>query len=255
MRDITFSVQSISFLTKDVFELKLFSKEVLPAMHAGQFVHIKVNDPSVGLRRPFCLYKFDANSVTLMIAVVGKGTEALARLKKGDKVLGIVPLGNGFKLSGQHQTVALIGGGIGCAPLLAVPSCYPGRTFNSYLGFCNKDQVMLQQEFEKVSHATVSTDDGSHGFKGYTSDAFLADYRAGFKPDVILTCGPLPMIKAVAKISLETGIPAYMSGETRMGCGVGACLVCTCAVRENGVMKNKRACVDGPVFLVEDLAL
>ncbi|MCL2797747.1 MAG: dihydroorotate dehydrogenase electron transfer subunit [Firmicutes bacterium] len=272
MKDIIFTVQSKKFLSESVFELKLHTRFTLPPMRAGQFAHIEVPDASLCLRRPFCLYQFDRHSITLVIAVVGKGTKSLSNLKRSDTVRGIVPLGNGFTLSVRHQKIALIGGGIGCAPLLRVPYDYPGREFRSYLGFSTKSGVMFCEEFEqalsvgflndagggcdglkKSSRITVSTDDGSFGFKGYAADAFLADYKKGYRPDVILTCGPEPMIKAVQKISAELKIPGFMSGEMRMGCGIGACLVCACAVREDGQVKNKRACVDGPVFRLEDL--
>jgi len=259
MQEIEFTVDYVNFLTESMFELELFTTNAdkLPPMRAGQFIHVKIPTPPFLLRRPFCIYKFDAKEhyITLVIAIVGKGTESLSRLVAGDRLMGILPLGNGFTLADNHQKIALVGGGIGCAPLLRVPLDYPGREFRSYLGFADKSQVMFADDFIKVSKVTVSTDDGSYGFKGYVTDAFLQDVKKGFRPDVILTCGPEPMIRAVAKIAQEAGIPAYMSGEVRMGCGVGACLVCACAVREGGEVRNKRACVDGPVFALGDLVL
>ena len=101
----------------------------------------------------------------------------------------------------------------------------------------------------------LSTDDGSAGEKGYVTESFKR-HLSEFMPDIILTCGPEIMVKAVAKLSKEFSIPAYMSGENRMACGVGACLVCTCAVKQkDGSVRNMRSCVDGPVFNLEDLVL
>ncbi len=255
MKDIIFEVEHIKFLTSTVFELKLKSDEKLPEMRPGQFLHLKVNDSSVLLRRPFCLYKFDEKSVTLIIAIVGKGTTILSQMKKGEKVFAIVPVGNGFTLGAEHKKIALIGGGVGCAPLLAVPKFYKDKEFRAFLGFASKSSVMFEDDFKKACKTFVSTDDGSYGFKGYVTESFILELN-NFKPDVILTCGSENMLKAVAKRSVEYKIPAYMSGETRMACGVGACLVCACAVKgEDGIYHNKRACVDGPVFKLEDVML
>lgn len=255
MKDIEFEVKSLKFLTKTVFELILISKEKLPAMRPGQFLNLKVNDSSLVLRRPFCLYKFDDFSVTLIIAIVGKGTEKLSLMQKGEKVKAVIPLGNGFTLTNKHKKVALIGGGVGCAPLLAVPAFNQNIEFRSYLGFTNKDNVMFEDDFKSVCETVVSTDDGSYGYKGYVTQAFLNDL-SNFQPDVILTCGSENMIKAVAKISIEKKIPAYMSGESKMACGVGACLVCACKVKDkDGAIHHMRACADGPVFALEDIIL
>ncbi|MCL2062011.1 MAG: dihydroorotate dehydrogenase electron transfer subunit [Firmicutes bacterium] len=256
MKDIVFTVTHLKFLNKDVFELKLTAPEPLPECRAGQFINLKVADASLCLRRPFCLYKFDKTSVTLIIEIVGKGTRLLAQLKKGDTVTGVMPLGNGFIVEKQHQNIALISGGIGCAPLLAVPLTHPNKNVCAYLGFSDKSKTVLVDEFKKACRVKVSTDDGSYGFNGYATDAFLDDFNSGvFKPDVLLTCGCEPLLKAVQQISRQLKIPAYMTGETRMGCGVGACLVCACAVHEGGKTVQKRACADGPVFLIEDVVL
>jgi len=115
---------------------------------------------------------------------------------------------------------------------------------------------LFKKDFAKVSKMTVATEDGKCGIKGFVTDALKQDISSGeFIPDVILACGAHGMIKAVDKVAREFNIPAYMTGEERMGCGIGACLVCACAVRENGEIKNKRACLDGPVFLLEDVVL
>lgn len=254
MQDIEFTVEYNREITPGVHEIKLTAPRRLPVMRCGQFLHLEVRGYPTVLRRPFCLYKFDAQSVTIIVAVVGKGTAVLCKARPGDKMKAIVPIGNGFTLSSEHKRVALIGGGVGCAPLAAVGLCYPDRDYRTYLGFSTKDKVCFADDFA-FGKTTVCTDDGSYGYRGFPTDACRAD-MADWKPDVILTCGSEGLVKAVAKLSLETGVPGYMSGEARMGCGVGACLVCACALKNaDGTVSHKRACVDGPVFKLEDLVL
>jgi dihydroorotate dehydrogenase electron transfer subunit len=220
-------------------------------MRCGQFVHIKPAADTMQLRRPFCLYRFDERHITLAIAVVGKGTERLSQLQRGEVVRGIVPLGNGFTLADTHRRVALVGGGSGCAPLVAVPQCYPDRSFRAYLGFADKGSVLVAEDVSASVPTLVSTDDGSAGFGGYVSEMLRGDLPR-FRPDVILTCGPAQMLQAVAVLAAESGIAAYASLEARMGCGIGACLVCTCAAkRGDGREENVRVCKEGPVFRVE----
>lgn len=254
MEDREFTVEYNKPLFDGVHEIKLHTDRRLPVMHCGQFLHLEVRGCPTILRRPFCLYKFDPQSVTIVVAVVGRGTEVLCKCKPGDRMNAILPIGNGFILAPEHKRIALIGGGVGCAPLASVGVCYPNREFRTYLGFTDISKLCFTEDFS-FGKTVVCTDDGSYGVKGFPTDACRAELDA-FKPDVILTCGSMGLVKAVARLSAETGVPSYMSGESRMGCGVGACLVCTCAVKNpDGSISNKRACVDGPVFKLEDLVL
>lgn len=254
MKEYTLTITSKRQPVAGVYEFVLSADEDLPPIHAGQFLHLGVGEPYL-LRRPFCIHKFTARTVTLIVAVVGGGTRALARKKTGDTVQAILPIGNGFTLSPEHKKIVLLGGGVGCAPLATVPVSYPDRTYYSYLGFVTKDAVFMQDAFAPFGQTVVCTDDGSTGRAGYVTDVLKEDIAA-IAPDVILTCGSTPMLKAAARLSVQCGVPAYMSGESRMGCGVGACLVCACDIKEkNGEVVRKRACVDGPVFDLKDIVL
>ena len=253
MKDILLTVSQKRILNDSVVELVFAAKEKLPPIRCGQFLHLKVGGAYL-LRRPFCIHAFTEQTVTVVFAVVGGGTKQLASCKEGDTLYAVLPIGNGFTLEEKNKTVVLLGGGLGCAPLATVPVLYPDKTYHSYLGFGNKDAVLFEQTFAAFGKTTVATNDGSYGKKGFVTDVLKEDL-ARVKPDVILTCGPTPMLKAAAKLTLETGIPAYMSGEQRMGCGVGACLVCTCAVKGEDGVHNKRVCVDGPVFKLEEVLL
>ena len=256
MIETVLTVHNIKFVTKTIFELQLSSKTVLPKMLAGQFLHLKVPGSEPLLRRPFCLYKFEPKSITLLIAVLGRGTKMLSSLKKGDEIMAILPIGNGFTLKPNHQKVALIGGGVGIAPLCMVAPTNSGKQVNAYLGFTNKQNALDTNAFSKTCNkAVVTTDDGTLGLKGNPIKAFLDDYNSGYKPDVILTCGSHGLLKAVKAMCAKYNIEAYMSGEERMGCGVGACLVCACAVKKGSEIQNLRACVDGPVFNIAEVVL
>ncbi len=252
MKDYLLKVTSSRKLTDTVFELTLKSDEKFEKIKSGQFLHLEV--PSLLLRRPFCIYKFTDYTVTVVVAKVGKGTEILSRIKVGDKLKAILPIGNGFTLEEKHKNVVLIGGGVGNAPLLSVTAEYPNKNFTAFCGFSTKANVMFESDFSSVTDLTVCTDDGSYGYAGFCTSK-LEEYLKTSTPDVILTCGPTAMMKKVAKISLSYGVKAYMSCENRMGCGVGACLVCTCAVKRGDAIKNVRACVDGPVFDLEEILL
>ncbi len=254
MKDVLFTLAEKKLLCDGVWEFTLASQEALPPIRCGQFLHLKL-DGAFLLRRPFCIYKYDTHSVSLVVAVVGGGTRRLAELSAGTRLSAVLPIGNGFTLEKKHRKILLLGGGVGCAPLATVPVTYPDREYVSYLGFSRASNVMFEKEFGAFGKTVVGTDDGSYGRGGYITDILAADIDA-LCPDIILTCGPTPMLKAVARLSHQKKIPAYMSGESHMGCGVGACLVCTCAVKQpDGTIANKRACVDGPVFNLEDILL
>ncbi|MDE6398342.1 MAG: dihydroorotate dehydrogenase electron transfer subunit [Clostridiales bacterium] len=254
MKDITLTIQQKRETAKDVWEITLVADSPLPPIHCGQFLHLRVGGEYL-LRRPFCIYKFTDTSVSIVVAVVGGGTRRLVRMPEGARMQAILPIGNGFTLGENHRKIVLLGGGVGCAPLASVPVTYPDREYISYLGFADKSMVQFEDTFAAFGKTVVTTDNGTYGKRGYVTDVLRADMQA-LRPDVILTCGPTPMLKAAAKLSLETKVPAYMSCETRMGCGVGACLVCACDIKEkNGEIVRKRACVDGPVFRLEDIVL
>lgn len=256
MKDLLFTIEENAHLNDNVYKLKLVSEKKIERCRCGQFINVEVKENGCLLRRPFCVYESGTNFVTIIVANVGKGSNWLVNAKIGEKIKGIVPIGRGFMLTKEHKKIALIGGGVGVAPLLSVTKDFADKEYYSFLGFANKDKVILENDFKNATKKTiVSTDDGSYGFKGYVTDAFL-HYLDEFKPDVILTCGSNNMMKGVARVAKDKKIPAFMSSEARMACGVGACLVCACAIRqENGEILNKRGCVDGPVFALEDIIL
>lgn len=234
--------------------LDLTAAEPLPFIQAGQFLHLEVPDKSLILRRPFCIYDHDEFSVTTYAAIVGRGTASLAGVKPGAVLKAILPLGNGFDIS-KYKNIGFLGGGMGCAELYsaAKAGAAAGKNIYAYFGFASKNRVLFESDFKSVAKKTViCTDDGSYGVKGYPISELKKDIK---NLDAVLICGPHGLVKSAGREFENEQIPAFVSMEQRMACGVGACLVCTCAVKEGTEIKNKRVCMDGPVFNLRDIVI
>jgi len=213
----------------------------------GQFVNLSVgHEDGILLKRPISVYDYNEGVITLIYEVKGKGTAALSKMK-GGRLAAEYFLGNGFVLEENEKRIMLIGGGMGAAPLFSVMRCYRDKEFFPYLGFSDKERIILKEEYESLSETVISTDDGSFGHKGFITNIAVKDIEK-IKPDVILACGPKPMLKA---LTLLKDVKVLVSVEERMGCGIGACLVCVCET----VNGNKRVCKDGPVFDIKELKL
>lgn len=236
--------------------LKLTDSTPLPSdIRPGQFVEVRVDgSPTTFLRRPIsiCFVDHGANELWLLVALVGSGTRRLAQLKPGDTVNCVLPLGNGFTLPATGDTL-LIGGGVGVAPLLYAGQAIAARANDKgelcpptfLLGARTKDDLLLLDEFSKYGNVYVTTEDGSMGEKGFvTNHSILNTPR-----HCILTCGPTPMMKAVARYAHDKGIDCQASLENMMACGLGACLCCV----EKTTRGNLCVCKDGPVFNTKEL--
>ena len=251
MKDYSLVIKNNIEIAQKVFRMKLQSQEKLPQFLGGQFLHLEV--PNRILRRPLGILKIDNNIIDIVYAVVGEGTFELSQLKERTTLKAMLPLGNGFILPHNYKRVALLGGGLGTVPLLPVINTYNDIEFYSYMGFRSKDNVILYDEFYQHSkHTVYATEDGSFGGKGYALD-YLKKDMSSIKFDAVLICGPIPMMKAVQKADLK--VPVFVSLEERMGCGVGACLVCTCKIKKGNELENLRVCADGPVFLLDEVVL
>ena len=221
-------------------------------VRCGQFGDILIGGTHL-LRRPIAICKVDKNFVTYCYQLKGEGTRELAQMGVGAKVNVLMPLGNGFFVEENERKIALVGGGVGIFPLISVLREYQGKKhISAYIGFRNAAAVCGLDEFEKADKFVAVTDDGSYGEKMNSVQAFAKSLEKGDVPDVVLACGPTPMLRALKTRVEEKNIPCYVSLEERMGCGIGACLVCVCA-KTNG--KNARVCKDGPVFNANDIVL
>ncbi len=241
MNDFTGEVIANSEIAPGAFLLEM-SFSGLPEMRGGQFAMLETPREDCVLRRPLGICMAAPDYAAFLMQVKGGGTEAISRLECGDTLRVTMPLGNGFPVK-PGATAAIVGGGFGIAPLyMTAAEC--GGNVRIYNGFATAKQVMLADRFAAVGRLTVCTDDGSRGYRGYPVNALAEDMDGGFAPDVIYCCGPEPLMRAVKKLGEERGVETHLSLEQRMGCGVGACLTCTCKLAGH----NTRVCKDGPVF-------
>lgn len=236
--------------------LKLTSEQPLPDMLPGQFVEVRVeNSPTTFLRRPISVNYVDkeANELWLLIQLVGDGTRKMAEYRPGDTVNIMLPLGNGFTLpeaTDKGKSFLLVGGGVGTAPMLYLGKCLKSAGFEPVflLGARSKEDVLQLEQFQRIGRVYVTTEDGSLGEKGYvTNHSVLKEVRF----DQIYTCGPKPMMVAVAKYAATEGIACEVSLENTMACGIGACL---CCVEKNKEGHHVCVCSEGPVFNITDLS-
>ena len=211
----------------------------------GQFVNLYLNRKDLLLPRPISICRAEDETLTLVYAVVGKGTEELASYREGTSLRASTPLGNGYPLE-NGKTALVIGGGLGVPPLLELTHALisRGSKVDAVLGF--REEPFLINEFENAgARVHIATESGRSGFRGLVTDLIL---EKNLTADCFFACGPKPMLKALAALCEKQGRRIAVSLEERMGCGYGACLGCTCKIKEDGISVNKRVCKDGPVF-------
>lgn len=224
----------------------------LPPMMPGQFAQLRVDgSKETFLRRPISINFVDTklNQIWFLVQLVGAGSRALGRLKEGDTLNALLPLGNGFSMPvSADKKHLLVGGGVGTAPLL-----YLGAQMNLMgmrptflLGARTKDMLLQMEDFQRVGDVYVTTEDGSAGEKGFVTQHSIL-FKQHF--DRISVCGPSPMMKAVAKFARANSVPCEVSLENMMACGLGACLCCV----EKTVKGNVCVCTEGPVFDINEL--
>lgn len=244
-------------LTLDVGE------EMAAQTSCGQFVHIKCGEERL-LRRPISICSWDKTTLRVVFEVRGEGTEWLSRRKVGDELDVLGPLGHGFDSSAQK--ILVVGGGIGVPPMLGVAkaAAAAGAEVHAALGFRDQGHRMLTDEFAECCRSmSVISDDGTTGRKGFVTElveeflqntpcvsADCASCSGKPVPPVVMACGPKGMLKAVAKACAAHGVECLVSLEERMGCGVGACLVCACDMADGS---RKHVCKDGPVFNAKEV--
>lgn len=242
-------------LGEGIYSYTLKCPEVAENAHIGQFVQIKAE--GYMLRRPISICSVDKENGTmrLVFEVRGNGTDKISELNKGDLMDVIAPLGNGFTVPVKKDgRVIVVGGGIGTPPLLDIAKLY-GDKCTAILGFRSFDKIILDKDYAKTgANVIVCTDDGSTGVHGTVAQP-LADELAMGDVAAVYACGPTPMLKAVVTAAKQAGVYSEVSLEQRMGCGVGACVVCACTVIRDGEEKVVRVCKDGPVFSGEEVVL
>lgn len=247
-------IKEVNELAPGIFQIRLVSPYIAENSQCGQFVNVKCSDSTdLSLRRPIsiCDVNKEQSTVDLVFQVKGTGTRKISEMLPGQYLDVMGPLGNTFTVK-DNMKIAVVGGGIGTFPMLYLLKSLEGLCNKriAILGFRNKDAVVLEDEFDgNAQELFITTDDGSYGYKGYNTDLLQQEARKGL--DMIYACGPIPMLKKVAAIAEENDIPCEISLEERMGCGIGACLVCVCKTKskENSDAETYgQVCKDGPIF-------
>ena len=237
-------------LNDENFVLEVKAYEPLPEIHPGQFVNVLVeNSNSTFLRRPLSIHfvDYERNVIKLFIKKIGDGTKKLGELEPGDKLNIVYPLGNQYSIPNKAKTL-LVGGGCGVAPLLYLAKHLhkAGNEVTTILGVRSAIDAVELDAYKAYGDILVTTEDGSFGEQGYpTQHSILKNGKF----DYVFTCGPDPMMKAVAAYSKERNIPCEVSLENTMACGFGACLCCVTDTKDG----NKCTCTEGPVFNINDL--
>lgn len=242
------------------FLLSLRSPRIARQAKPGQFLMIRVSDqPYPLLRRPLSIHSRDKDRVEVFFSRLGLGTAILAEKKTGETLDVIGPLGKGFAIPprAKGKTFCLVGGGRGIAPLYFLaremqargghPRVFYGAKTDAHLPLLGKLVAAKMEVF-------ISTDDGSLGFPGSASAMFERELPRSARPTAVFACGPDPMLKEVARIAAEGGIPAQVSLESIMGCGVGACWGCVRKIKRPGGAEWVKICEDGPVFPTDKVA-
>jgi dihydroorotate dehydrogenase electron transfer subunit len=241
-----------SQIAESIYKMVLEFNDNLDSINCGQFINVSTNNSANLLKRPFGIIEYTKNIVTFCYQIKGEGTLNLSKVKISEMLDCVLPLGNGFNVPDNAKNIALIGGGIGVFPLISVINKYKDKNITAYFGYKNKNCICFGGNIDNIQNIVLSTDDGSCGVKGNSVQCFVTDKNKNF--DLILACGPLVMLKALKQLLKENNIKikTYVSLEERMGCGIGACLVCTCKKSDGN---NARVCKDGPVFDIWEVEL
>ena len=232
--------------------LLLQSDEPLEDIKAGQFVQVKVDDAAnTYLRRPISIHDVDyqKRTITLLVQRVGEGTNKISDTEINDTLNIIYPLGNGFTMpEDKSAKVVLVGGGIGIAPMYYLGKVLKEKGIEPVfvLGGRSKEDLIMLDEFSSVGEVYITTNDGSLGEQGFVTQHSVWKEK---KFDMIYTCGPKPMMMAVANMARENDICCEVSLENLMACGLGACLCCV----ENTIEGNVCVCKEGPVMNINKL--
>ena len=240
MKQGLFEIVENTPLTDSVYKMTL-QGDTSAITAPGQFVNIQLD--GLFLRRPISVCDVQADKMTILYKVVGKGTQQMSKMRTGQLDV-LTGLGNGYDLSKAGDMPVLIGGGVGVPPmyLLCKKLLKLGKAVTVILGFNTKNEIFYEEEFRALGASViVTTVDGSYGVKGFVTDA-LKNLQYSY----FYACGPEPMLKAVYKTSVTSG---QMSFEKRMGCGFGACMGCSCKT----ITGYKRICKEGPVMEKEEI--
>lgn len=243
-------VERKEILNDEIYKLELEKPEDMPEVLPGQFFGLAASTNGYPLlKRPISVSKILDNTMEFTIKIVGQGTKLLLDKEVGETIEVIGPVGNGFFLDEITDKSLIVGGGIGVSPVKELARFLKSEKnleLPILLGFRN-DPFDMDDFNEICSDIEIATESGRVGHKGYVTFLLEERFKKG-DVDQVLVCGPHMMLKAVTELCNHYNVTTQLLMEERMACGIGACLVCTCAIKEGGEVKNKRVCKDGPVF-------
>jgi dihydroorotate dehydrogenase electron transfer subunit len=232
------------------FRLVVRAPQIAPLVRPGQFAHVRVL-PMQGalLRRPFSIFEASGDTFSILYKVVGQGTKVLSAMLPCEELSVIAPLGNGFTVPPPGgETPLLVAGGYGMAAMYLLAQRSP-QTGIVFVGGRRRVDILCEKEFQALGwEVRATTEDGSHGEKGLVTGPLLSELKRGLAGRKLFACGPTPMLKAVGKIADDFGLPAELSMDEHMCCGVGVCLTCVVPVRAGETWEYQRTCTEGPVF-------
>lgn len=236
--------------TDAYFRLVMRAPRIAPLIQPGQFSHVRVLPLKEALlRRPFSIFQVEGDTFSILYKTVGRGTEVLSRMPAGAELSVIAPLGHGFIVPKRGgETPLLVAGGYGMAAmyLLAQRSPQKGIVF---VGGRRRVDILCEKEFQAIGWGVrVTTEDGSHGQKGLVIEPLLKELKRKVPNRKVFACGPTGLLKAVGKIADEFKVPAELSMDEHMCCGVGVCLTCVIPVKTGDGWEYQRTCTEGPVF-------
>lgn len=255
MQTLTAEITKNVQIAPNVFNIT-FAVPQMPNITAGQFCLVAAPRADLPLKRPFAICGATKNTFEICFEVKGAGTAAIAALPAGAAADVILPLGNGFTAA-PNSRILLVGGGMGAAPLLSALRLISNVEFYAALGCRNAAHALFIDEFtQKCRQTRLFSDDGTIGTRGFVTDN-VREYAEKIRANAVFACGPAPMYKALAAQMQGSGTPVFVSLEERMGCGIGACLVCVCKTKPQNAAAphHKRVCADGPVFNLSEVIL
>jgi dihydroorotate dehydrogenase electron transfer subunit len=239
--------------TDSYFRLVLRAPQIAPLIQPGQFAHVRVPTMKDALlRRPFSIFQVEGDTFSILYKTIGKGTEALSQMGAGEELSVIAPLGHGFTVPKRGgETPLLVAGGYGMAAMYLLAQRSPQRGI-VFVGGRRRVDILCEKEFQALGwDVRVTTEDGSHGEKGLVTQPLLAELRtpnSELRTPKLYACGPTGMLKVVGKIADEFNVPAELSMDEHMCCGVGVCLTCVIPVKTTDGWEYQRTCTEGPVF-------
>ncbi|HEY85594.1 MAG TPA: dihydroorotate dehydrogenase electron transfer subunit [Chloroflexi bacterium] len=243
----------------DHFIMSFKDKEIAEDVRKGQFVELKIND-GLGnlLRKPISIHDVYENKVSLLYKVIGKGTKALSKYKKGEELSILGPLGNGFPNIADDKEILLVAGGIGFAPFSLIMR--EVKNWKLFYGFRDASEFLLEGATSDIHYENeqifITTDNGSMGTKGFVTDKLEEYLRENSQNKIIFSCGPNIMMKKVAEIANQYNVVSYLSLEEYMGCGIGVCAGCVAKIKNPDKPDGwefKKVCKDGPVFRGDEI--